>query len=84
MIKSKKDLKYFIINDIKRHPGGSKPSIKDWLLKNEWWYIYHFLYHLRHVEYYTNCRGTCILRKLCYLYHFVMFKRLSFKLHIFI
>lgn len=47
-------------------------------------YIYHFLYHLRHVEYYTNCRGTCILRKLCYLYHFVIFKRLSFKLHIFI
>ena len=40
MIKSKKDLKYFIFNDIKRHPSGGKPSIKDWLLKNEWWYIY--------------------------------------------
>lgn len=31
MIKSKKDLKYFIINDIKRNPSGGKLSIKDWL-----------------------------------------------------
>lgn len=56
-----------------------RPSLKDKLLSNESWYIFHFIRHLRYVEYYKE-KGA--LYKILYLYHFLKLKRLSFKLHI--
>ena len=53
MIKKKEDLKYYIAEDLKRF-GNVKPSLRDWLLHNEVWYIFHFIRHLRYVEYYKE------------------------------
>ena len=50
MIQSKKDLKYYLSEDLKRF-NNHKPNIKDWLLHNEIWYIFHYIRHLRYVEY---------------------------------
>lgn len=50
MILSKTDLKYYLSEDLKRFEGR-KPTLKDWLVKNESWYIWHYIYALRHVEY---------------------------------
>lgn len=55
------------------------PKFKDWLIKNEGWYIFKLISHLRYLEYYKS-KGR--LYKLAYLYHFYIYKKLSFKLHI--
>lgn len=75
MIKSKEDLKHYLAEDLKRF-GGQKPILKDYLLHNEVWFIYYYIYHLRHIEYYKNCNKN----KIAYLYHFFKYKRLGFKL----
>ena len=51
-----------------------KPSLRDWLLHNEVWYIFHYIRRLRYVEYYKD------KNKLLYLWHFFWYKRLGFKL----
>ena len=33
---------------------GAKPNLKDFILHNEVWYIYHYIRHLRYVEYYQD------------------------------
>jgi serine O-acetyltransferase len=75
MIQSKTDLKYYLKEDLKRF-DNEKPTLKDWLLHNEVWYIYHYIRHLRYVEYYKNTQKSKIL----FLYHFFKYKRLGFKL----
>ena len=55
----------------------SRPNLKDWLLKNESWFIFHYIRHMRYTEYYKN-KGLCF--KPLYLWHFVVYKRLGFKL----
>lgn len=62
--------------DLKRF-GGKVPTFKDRLLHNEAWYIYHYIRHLRYVEYYQNKGG---LAKFLFLWHFFKYKRLGFKL----
>ena len=52
-----------------------KPTLKDWLLRNEDWYIYRYILHLRCVEYYEG------RNRLLYLWHFFRYKRLGFMLH---
>lgn len=37
---------------------GYKPTFKDWLLGDSGWYIYHYLKHLRGVEYYSKYKHT--------------------------
>lgn len=87
MIQSKEDLRLYINKDVLHH-GTGKPWLKDYILKNEWWYLYHYLYHMRHVEYYTNVNPKGITKrcayKVLYFYHFLIYKRLSFLLHLFI
>ena len=56
----------------------NKPGIKDWILHNESWYIFHYIREMRYVEYYQNRGG---LHSLLYLWHFIRYKRLGFKLH---
>lgn len=75
MITSKSDLKFYLSEDLKRY-NNKKPTLKDWLLHNESWYIYHYIYHLRHVEFYKNTHKCPIL----FLYHWLRYKHLGFKL----
>lgn len=41
---------------------GYKPTFKDWLLNDSGWYIYHYLKHLRGVEYYSKYKHTFSIR----------------------
>lgn len=75
MIDSKVELARYLQRDFERFE--TKPNLKDWLLHNEVWYIYHYQRHLRHVEYYLNTQKT---RNLFFLYHFFKYKRLGFQL----
>lgn len=74
MIQSRNDLKHYMSEDFKRF--GKKPSLKDFLLRNEVWYIYKYQRHLRRLEYFNNTGKNKIL----FLYHFIKYKRLGFKL----
>lgn len=78
MINSIQDLRYYLTEDLKRY-GGKAPNVKDWLLHNEAWYIYHLVRQIRYMEYYMNTKGK--MHPL-FLWHFFRYKRLSFKLHI--
>lgn len=73
MIHSKTDLEFYLSEDLKRF-NNHKPTLKDWILQNEVWYIYHYIRHLRYVEYYKD------KNKLLFLWHFFRYKRLGFKL----
>lgn len=75
MIQSKQDLKDYLSEDLKRF-DNKKPNLKDWILKNEVWYIYHYIRHLRYIEYYRNTHSSKVL----FLYHLFKYKRLGFKL----
>ncbi len=78
MILSRQDLKYYLSKDKKRFEGKS-PSLKDWIIKNEWAYIYKYIHHIRYIEYYQNKGG---INNLFFLWHFFWYKRLGFKLRI--
>lgn len=66
-------LSYELAEDIKRF-DNHRPTLKDRILHNEVWYIYHYIRHLRYVEYYQD------KNKLKFLWHFFWYKRLGFKL----
>lgn len=50
MIRTKKDLKACLHEDLK----GMSISLRDFVLTNEKWYIYHYIKHMRFIEYYMN------------------------------
>ena len=75
---TKRDLHTCLKTDQGRYPKGL-PTIKDWLIKNESWYLYQYVRQMRYVEYYQN-RG--FLYKFLFLWHFFLYKRLGFKIHI--
>lgn len=76
MLHTKQDLKYYLSEDLKRF-GGKKPTLKDWILKNEWAYIYKYIRNLRYLEYHLN-NGN----KLRYLWYFLNYKRMCFNLSV--
>lgn len=76
MINSKADLNNVLQADLARF-DGRKPTIKDWLVKNECWYIWQYMKALRHVEYHLNTG-----HKLRYLWCFFWYKRMCFDLKI--
>lgn len=76
MISSKQSLKYYLAQDLKRF-NNKKPTIKDWIVKNEWGYIYKYIRNLRYMEYHMN-QG----HKLQYLYYFIKHKRMCYNLKI--
>lgn len=78
MINNKKELHRFLHEDLKRF-GDNRPNIKDRFLHNESWYIFQLIRHLRHMEYYINCKSR---KHPLFLWHLYWYKRLSFKLHI--
>ena len=55
----------------------SRPTLVDWILRNEVYYIFHYIRHLRYIEHYTTCNG---LYKLLFLYHWCCYKHLGFQL----
>ncbi len=75
MILTQKDLQRYLAADLSRL--GRKPTLKDWLLKNESWYIWRYIRTLRHVEYHLNAH-----HRLRYLWHFFWYKRLCFNLKV--
>jgi len=50
MVNNKAHLNCYLTEELKRF-NCRKPSIKDWLLHNEVWYIYHYQHHLRLIQY---------------------------------
>ncbi|MCQ2256825.1 MAG: serine acetyltransferase [Bacteroidaceae bacterium] len=74
---TKQELKNTILEDLKRF-DGQKPGLKDFILKNESFFIWQYIEHLRHVEYYTSKSG---LSKLAYFWHWYWLKQLQFRLH---
>lgn len=75
MIRTKTELKDCLQADYERL--GKRPNLKDWILHNEVWFIYHYIRHLRYIEYHKNKKG---LHKLYFLYHWYKYKRLGFVL----
>lgn len=75
MIHSKIDLRYYLSEDLKRF-NNKKPNLKDYFLHNEVWYVFHYIKHLRYIEYYKN------KNRILFLWHFIIYKHLGFKLHV--
>lgn len=73
----KEDLKQCLNADFARF-GDSAPKLKDWILHNEAWYIWHYIRHLRYMEYHKNKNGW---HKWAFLYHWYKYKHLGFKLN---
>lgn len=53
MITSRKELKQYLVMDRARR-GYDMPNLKDWILRNEKWYLWRYILALRHVEYHKN------------------------------
>lgn len=68
-------LKEYIKADKSRF-GYRLPKWYDWILKNENYYIWKFVRELRYVEYHKDTG-----HKVRYVWHFIKFKRISWKLH---
>lgn len=77
-ISNKNELNECLQRDISRM--GGKPWLKDKIIYNEKWYIWHYIYHLRNIEYYKSKQNP--LNRIFYLYHFFLYKKLCFKLKI--
>jgi len=71
------ELKLCLAADDARYEG-KLPSVKDFILRNEGWFLYHYVKRMRYVEYYQDKRG---IFRLAYLYHFLRYKRMGFKLN---
>ncbi|MCQ2089716.1 MAG: serine acetyltransferase [Fibrobacter sp.] len=54
------------------------PKLKDKILKNESWYIWQYIKHMRYIEFHQDKGG---FHRLAYLWHWYKFKHLQFKLH---
>ena len=77
MIKNRQDLKRYLHEERRRAELDGLPTIKDRILQNEKYYIYHYLIALRHVEYYINTDRKCDLRFYIWWY---IYKRIGFKI----
>ena len=76
MIQTKHDLKHYLSEDLKRF-DNRKPNIKDWILRNEVWFIWKYIYTLRHLEFYKNNKNN--KNALMYYYYFYKYKRLCYQ-----
>ncbi len=68
----------YFAEDRKRYlkEGDRIPTIKDYILHNEHYYLYHYVMELRKVEWYKK------KNKFLYLYHYYFYRKLQFKLRI--
>jgi len=77
MIQSKNDLNLYLAKDLDRY-NGRKPNIKDWILKNESYFIWRYIEHMRKIEYHQNKGG---IHKILNLWNYFCLKHLQAKLH---
>ncbi len=82
MIKNKKDLRYFLDEDLKRYPTPPR-GIIGWLLQTEKYVIWHQVRNLRKLEYYQNT-ATNPIRKLLYYLQMVKYFRIMRKTEIYV
>lgn len=75
---TKQELKHLLEKDLSRF-GGKKPGLRDYFLRNEVYFIWQYIVHMRLVEYSQNKK---YLGKLRFFWHMYLLKRLQFKLHI--
>lgn len=75
---TKQELKEILQLDAARY-GDKIPNLKDWVINNESWFIFHLVKHIRYQEYHCNKKGW---HRLAYFYHLYCYKRLSLKLQI--
>lgn len=75
---TKEELKQTLNQDLSRF-GGKKPGCRDRLLKNEVYFIWQYIAHMRFVEYYNDKNG---FGKILFLWHMYRLKLLQSKLHI--
>ena len=75
MIKTRADLSCYLKEDLARF--GHLPQLKDWILRNERWYIWQYIKSLRYVEYYINNNKK---NHPFFLFWWFRYKRLGFKL----
>lgn len=78
MINNRLELKRFILADLARY-GNCPPKIKDYILKNEKWYIWQYIKALRHVEYYINTKKK---NSIGFIFWWYRYKKLCFLTHI--
>lgn len=76
---TKRELKEVLQRDLERYEGKA-PSLKDRLVNNEGWFVYHLIKHIRYMEYHICNKGAW--HKLAYFGHWYCYKRLSMRLHI--
>ena len=75
---TKQEFKDILAADLARF-NGKTPGFKDLILRNEAFYIWKYIYHMRKIEYHGSLGG---LHKLANLWHWYGLKHLQFKLHL--
>lgn len=76
MIRSRSDLKEYLAADLARFER--KPTLLDWFIDNEVWYIYHYIRTLRYLEYYLNT-STGKIKHPLYYWHLYRHKKQTFR-----
>ena len=83
MIKTKKDLKFYLEEDKKRCPNRYKHLLLKWLSRSDEYYNIAFMHTLRHYEYYLNKKRN-ILDVIPYYWYWWNYRRLKLKTNLFI
>lgn len=83
MIKTKEELKYFLLEDLKRY-GGNKPSLFDYILHKEWVIWWNYQKIVRYFEYYENNRDRSLWHKAMWFWYYYRHRKRSLELHSFI
>lgn len=81
MIHSKEDLKQWLMHDLACY-ADSPVGLRDFVLGNERWYIYHYIKQLRHVEYCMNSHRGGVIHRARLYWHYFLFKRLGHIMHV--
>ena len=81
MIKTKTDLRHYLVEDLKWH-GGKCPSFKDYVFNSEWWHIWGYIKSLRYYEYYENNKTRGLWFKCMWYWRKLKHHRLSTRLNI--
>ena len=72
-------MKAFIKADLKYYPNeNALIDFKDWLVRNDRYYIRKYIIVLRHLEYHLN--NNSLIHKVLHVYWFVKWKRLCYKM----
>lgn len=82
MIKTKEDLQRYLQSDLDRYfnkQAATAPGFRDFILRNEVWYIWSYIKCLRKLEYYLNNAKPGFVYKIIRNYYILKIKRLQIK-----